>query len=114
MSHILEHYKKEIHGLHSKLKVSSFSDKYKLHRENDNSTIIATHTNKNMLDEVRVILEDNSETSVVKRVHILEKSGNDICEIFNDKLTPEIRNIITEFEDTDELSGACGLRYCKK
>ncbi|HZA68467.1 MAG TPA: hypothetical protein VE548_02125 [Nitrososphaeraceae archaeon] len=85
-----------------------------MHRENDNSTIIATHTNKSMLDEVRVILEDNSETSVVKCVHILEKSGNDICEIFNDKLTPEIRNIISEFEDTDELSGACGLRHCKK
>jgi hypothetical protein len=114
MFHILKHYANEVQGFHSRLNVDPYeTDKFRLHREDDNSDFIAISTNSEMLTAISKALQGQLQVDILNNLKRFLTDGNCICESYNSDFRDEIRNIISEFEDEEALKGACGLSYCK-
>jgi hypothetical protein len=108
LDRILSHYKKEAHGYHSTLRVDSFGpNEFTLHRQDDNSTVIARDSDRSVLENLSQILGGELQTKKVDKLRNLSKDGKYICLLYQDKFVPEIKNIITEFEDEKRIHGGC-------
>jgi hypothetical protein len=121
LKNIKDHYAKEASGNHSELTIDEEKQagktKFQIHRSDAgaNVAILAISTDENQLGSIRKKLEDDEvKSAIVKPLEGFLKEGNEIVELYNGKLIPEIQNIITEIEDEGEMKGGCGLTYCKK
>ena len=113
LPNILKHYAEEAMGNHARLtKDIEYGAKFRIHREDDNSTFMVYSTSQ---DQLAVIIQKlEGLTDVVDKLKGFLKEGNAILQLYNDKFIPEIQNLIVEIEDERGLKGGCGLTYCPK
>jgi hypothetical protein len=115
LDRILSHYRREALGYHSALRIDSFGpNEFFLHRQDDNSTVIARDSDSGILENLSQIIGGELQTEKVNKLRDLSKEGNHICTTFNEQFIPEIQNIVTEFEDEQKIHGGCSLSFCPK
>lgn len=112
LENIILHYKSELEGNHSGLVISPYNSRFKLHRADNNGTILVV-SDREILDCIQKRINEELRNYVSIKTNELLKNANDILRKHNE-FTTKINALIKNIEDEEELKGRCGLSYCRK